>query len=37
MLGCFNYAGSAGLELAAGKDGKAVDAEAGHYEVSCYA
>ena len=30
MLSC---PGSAGLELAAGKDGKAVDSQQGHYEV----
>ena len=27
--------GSAGLELAAGKDGKAVDSKEGHYSVGC--
>ena len=27
--------GSVGLELAAGKDGKAVDLRQGHYEVRC--
>jgi hypothetical protein len=32
LLGC--CAGSAGLELAAGKDGKAVDSAEGHFKVS---
>ena len=27
--------GSAGLEVAAGKDGKAVDSKEGHYAVRC--
>ncbi len=30
---CDVSSGSAGLELAAGKDGKAVDSQTGHYQV----
>ena len=33
MYNCLVSAGSVGLELAAGRDGKAVGSENGHYQV----
>ena len=33
MYVCLMSAGSVGLELAAGRDGKAVGSENGHYQV----